>query len=434
MTMLRAIFKGDDGGGRVSLWVTDGTPASTTELVAPGGYTGGLFFNGSVDFNPDFTVLGARALFAGTDASGAVNAWVTDGTMGGTSELSVAGSYLGGLFHTDGIFPEFPDFTVLGSKALFAGFDVNNHLSLWITDGTSAGTSEVVVAGASPGGLNPSGFTILGTRALFSGLDAGGRSNLWVTDGTSSGTTEVVAAGISSGGLNPFGFSVLGSNAIFGGFDASNHSNLWVTDGTAAGTKELAVAGAYAGGLFFANVTDFTVLGSRAVFSGTDAAGHIGLWVTDATSAGTKELIPTGAFSGGLAPVDFTVLGARALFAGRDTSGIYNLWVTDGTSAGTTELTISGAYSGGLFAALPEFDGDPGFTVFGSKALFAGIDVSGHVDLWVSDGTSAGTSALAVAGAYSGGLLDHRDTPSLTPFAGQVIFNGETQAVTKPSG
>jgi ELWxxDGT repeat protein len=34
-----------------------------------------------------------------------------------------------------------PDLTVLGGKALFDGFDINGNLNLWVTDGTSAGTS-----------------------------------------------------------------------------------------------------------------------------------------------------------------------------------------------------------------------------------------------------------------------------------------------------
>src|SRR5262249_55676845 len=116
MTTLRAVFKGDDASGRIGLWVTDGTSGGTSEPTVPGAYSGGLFFNGSVDFDPDFTVIGARALFAGTDASGDVNAWVTDGTSAGTSELTIAGSYPAGLFRETGIFPAFPNFTALGSR------------------------------------------------------------------------------------------------------------------------------------------------------------------------------------------------------------------------------------------------------------------------------------------------------------------------------
>src|SRR6516165_1718826 len=33
---------------------------------------------------------------------------------------------------------------------------------------------------------------------------------------------------------------------------------------------------------------------------------------------------------------------SRVLFAGRDATGNINLWVTDGTNAGTTELTAAG--------------------------------------------------------------------------------------------
>ena len=41
---------------------------------------------------------------------------------------------------------------------VFNGIDQNNLASLWITDGTSAGTSELSVTGASANGLNPHGF------------------------------------------------------------------------------------------------------------------------------------------------------------------------------------------------------------------------------------------------------------------------------------
>jgi ELWxxDGT repeat protein len=38
-------------------------------------------------------------------------------------------------------------------RALFAGYDSRGHLNLWVTDGTSAGTRELTVAGSSPRGL-----------------------------------------------------------------------------------------------------------------------------------------------------------------------------------------------------------------------------------------------------------------------------------------
>jgi hypothetical protein len=134
-------------------------------------------------------------------------------------------------------------------------------------------------------------------------------------------------------------------------------------------------------------------MASRAVFSGLDASDHINLWVTDGTAAGTNELTPAGAYyyglldiGGGVSP-DFTALGGRILFEGVDTSGQSNLWVTDGTSAGTTELLV------GLPSTFA-----PDFTVIGSKALFAAVAVAGkRRDLWVTDGTAKGSSDLTSA-------------------------------------
>ena len=54
----------------------------------------------------------------------------------------------GGLFwntHT----VQNPEFTVIGGgKAVFEGYDVLGHVNLWVTDGTAAGTSEIVAVGA----------------------------------------------------------------------------------------------------------------------------------------------------------------------------------------------------------------------------------------------------------------------------------------------
>ena len=47
------------------------------------------------------------------------------------------------------------------NKVLFEAKDVNGHPNLWVTDGTSAGTSELAIAGADPSGLFPNGSRVL---------------------------------------------------------------------------------------------------------------------------------------------------------------------------------------------------------------------------------------------------------------------------------
>jgi ELWxxDGT repeat protein len=75
---------------------------------------------------------------------------------------------------------------------LFNGFDAAGKQGLWVTDGTTAGTHEIAVNGAAPGGLNPSDLTAFNHHeVLFNGVDAAGKHSLWETDGTTAGTHEI---------------------------------------------------------------------------------------------------------------------------------------------------------------------------------------------------------------------------------------------------
>src|SRR5215475_6711619 len=90
------------------------------------------------------------------------------------------------------------------------------------------------------------------------------------------------------------------------------------------------------------------------------------------------------------------------MFSGVDSAGIRGLWLTDGTAAGTREVTgIAGASAFGLFAG-PGFTVDPDFTSFNGEVLLTGLDAAGNHGLWVTDGTAAGTHELAINGAYPG--------------------------------
>ena len=118
---------------------------------------------------------------------------------------------------------------------------------------------------------------------------------------------------------------------------------LWVTDGTTAGTRELSVP--------TLNVLDtasnFFVYGKNVLFEATNSLGKIGLWISDGTSAGTKEITPSNTYFYGLldgATPSFALAGSLVAFEGEDAAGKSGLWVTNGTAAGTYEITsTSGA-------------------------------------------------------------------------------------------
>ena len=386
MTQSIVLFNGSGATGLAGLWLTDGTVLGTVELTVAG-------TDANFGLNPsDLLSLGPIALFAGHDANGQTGLWVTDGSGSGTTELAVAG-----VDPNSGLRPA--DMTRFGAGALFRGSDDSGIMGLWRTDGSGAGTVELTVAGAAMTGLRPSEMIVFQNTVLLNGVDTSGRANLWVSDGTGAGTVEILATGSDPDyGLVPAGMTVLGGRVLFRGDDTSHNSTLWTTDGTAAGTTELIVAGESQTGF---DPTGLTVLGTIALFGGLDANGFYNLWVTDGTAAGTFELMAAGAALDGLRPDAITMFQGKVLFDGLDANGRYDLWQSDGTAAGTTVLNVAGAAPAGLTPS--------NLTVYGDKLLFAGSDANGRNNLWETDGTAAGTVELAVGGVNSNSGLAPRD-------------------------
>jgi ELWxxDGT repeat protein len=166
------------------------------------------------------------------------------------------------------------------------------------------------------------------------------------------------------------------NEVLFNGVDANGLSGLWVTDGTVGSTHELVAGAGGASDPAGLNPTSITDYNGEVLFSGLDASGDMGLWVSDGTAAGTHELtVIVGADTAGLAPSDLTVYNGEVLFRGLDQSGRAQLWITNGTVAGTQELTgIVGAATTGAG------HDSSGLAVFDGMALFSGVDSSGNIE------------------------------------------------------
>jgi ELWxxDGT repeat protein len=405
------LFDGTDSAGNQGLWVTNGIAAGTSELISGVSPYGLTSFNGEV-------------LFYSNDGL-----WVTKGTAATTFQLTgINGANTSGVFDV-----LIPNLVIFNSEVMFNGSDAAGDTSLWVTNGTAAGTSELTgISGASTNGLDVQGMVVLGGEVLFDGFDAAGVDGLWVTNGTGAGTHELTGiSGTDSSGLFLGGagyiypdFAVFNSEVVFTGYDAAGNLGLWVSNGTATGTHE--VTGITAGFVSpdgLPNPTDFTTYNSEVLFaagSGGNGSQSGGLWVTNGTTAGTSELggsnntgisgaYPIGLFYGSAIAStfdpDLTVFNGKVLFEGLDSGTHYGLWVTNGTAAGTTEIGglgntgISGAYTniGGLAPT--------GFNVFNGEVFFEGRDTAGNEGLWVTNGTAAGTHELTgISGASSSGI------------------------------
>ena len=465
-TVNLAMFAGYDASGNNGLWVSDSTIPGTYELT-------GIANANTAAFDPfNFTQFNGMVLFEGTDANNSLGLWLSNGTAAGTSEVATVGApntLIGKDSGADNI-------AVVtgpaGQLALFNAQERSGNYGLWVTDGTAAGTQELNIKGASPSGIDPLWLTSYGNEAVFDGVDANGNWGLWVTNGTAGGTYELTnIAGASTVkdntgnggptsvyGLAPHLFGAYNGELLFAGFDSSGKDGLWITDGTPGGTQELSASAL--------NPKDFTVLNGLAYFTADDSSGNSGLWMTNGTAAGTHEMTIAGAASSGINPSNLTAFNGELWFQGQDSTGNSGLWVSNGTGGGTTEvvpffnvsnftvvgkkLEITGNVNGNQGTWV--VDGTPtdtyeltpvngaaplvspayytpdDFTASKNGVLFSEADSTGNYDLWVTDGTAAGTRELTIAGASTGAnsnyYLSGLAPQDMTSFQGEVLFNG----------
>lgn len=128
-------------------------------------------------------------------------------------------------------------------------------------------------------------------------------------------------------------------------------------------------------------------VGDSFFFNACGAYGDCQLWKTDGTPAGTVQVSHNLAtYNCQLSPSSLTAVDGRVFFVAGESGGANRpsdeqLWVSDGTSAGTVRLTDfpDFAYPGDLI----EMAGYLFFTVW-----------NGSPELWRSDGTASGTVPL----------------------------------------
>jgi ELWxxDGT repeat protein len=158
--------------------------------------------------------------------------------------------------------------------ALFTCMD-SGDVTLWITDGTVAGTHLVkeIATGARPS--DPHAFVQTAWGTLFAADDGLHGRELWTSDGTETGTHLVVDLVPGPAGSVPDQLTIVDGLVLFGATDAMNGKELWVSNGTAAGTVMLQNI---APGAASSTPHEFTVGKDRVFFIANDATRGFELW------------------------------------------------------------------------------------------------------------------------------------------------------------
>lgn len=381
-------FEADDGTHGYELWKTDGTEAGTVMVkdIRPGP-------DGSTPFR--FVVFDGALYFEADDGTHGSELWKTDGTEAGTVLVKDLrpGMDSGG-----------PDgFTIFDGVLYFEAFNDTYGSELWKTDGTEGGT-EVVDIQPGTESTAPYGITVFGDALYFGASSSGAGFELWRSDGTATGSAMVKDIRPGLDASFPRSLTVLDGALYFEADDGTHGYEMWTTDGTEAGT--MLVTDLFPGpdpGVFdTACRNDRVVFDGALYYTGRDSPTTTGLWKTDGTAAGT-----TLVFEGALACA-FTVIGDAFYF----NSGGHGAVRSDGTPAGTETL-----------ASLTYVNG---FEPFDGLVYFKGGDPDHGEELWVTDGTVAGTMlAMDInpgpATSMSNGGFAYLEY-DLAPFNGALYF------------
>jgi trimeric autotransporter adhesin len=190
-----------------------------------------------------------------------------------------------------------------------------------------------------------------------------------------------IFAGTKGACADTFSMMTVGTRTFLSANNGVVGNELWVTDGTEAGTR--LVKDIYAGAVS-SNPQYFMQLNNTLYFFATNAANGTELWKSDGTDAGTVLVkdIYAGAFSSffrSFSKTSTIVFNNQLFFIANTQAEGVELWKTDGTTAGT--VLVKDIDSGFL-------DSDPSLlTVFNNKLYF--LSKGG---LWQSDGTTVGTT------------------------------------------
>ncbi|MCB9303411.1 MAG: T9SS type A sorting domain-containing protein [Lewinellaceae bacterium] len=290
--------------------------------------------------------------------------WVSDGTLAGTHLL---------LAQVSSSFSNHPS-ARMGGKLWFFYDDGINGLELWNTDGTVAGTNMAFESAPGNASLFNMYFSNLinnGSLLFFTNSSSEHGSEPWVSDGTLAGTMMLkdIVEGPSSS--SPNAFTPFGGKAYFGTRDANWDYSFWVSDGTASGTIQLA-------SLEFIPDGNVVSIGDDFIFK-----SYGGLWKTNGTPEGTS-LISDGNGDGYFNPYQLTQFGQKAIFSTDDAVYRQEPWITNGTPEGTHLIKdIHSTYG----SSADEFTAVEDFVFFQAEA---DLDFR---RLWVTDGTESGTMA-----------------------------------------
>ncbi|MEM7374046.1 MAG: ELWxxDGT repeat protein [Bacteroidota bacterium] len=326
-----------------------------------------------LEFQGNLFFQAYSSLSAGTEL------WRTDGTAMGTQ-----------LFKDlwPGPQQSIPrDLTIYQGMMYFSAQDSAHGRELWLSDGTASGTQLFLDLEAGPASMNPHGLFSAIDFLFFTGRQTSIPNqegvSLWRTDGTLEGTFPLAIIDSFENFVDPVHFISV-ANMLY--FTAGlNSSELWKTDGTGVGTAlvkkfDQGISGE-------SEISEMTAFGGNLFFVVETAESGSEIWQSDGTESGTQLFLDMKPGVEGSNPHSLTVWGDSLFFTANGVGGMgAELWKTS-TNPQDISL-VKDIYAG------PNSSNPSHLYLWKNSLYFAATNVGEGMELWTSDGTSAGTMLL----------------------------------------
>lgn len=345
------------------LWKTNGTEAGTVQVTPSK--------NIYVIQSP-FAV--GNNLFYWSNASPLGGLYKTDGTEIGTT-LLISNNSSSSRYYGIRLSFNFND------KLFFVPFHSTLGTEPHISDGTLEGTFLLKdIATGTNVSSSPSDMTQVGTTLYFTAQNESGRE-LWKSDGTSAGTQQVIDINPGSGSSFFFGSNSLIAfkDSLFFASTIGSSSSLYKTNGT---TSETTLVKSFAYGI---RSNSFYIHNGSLYFMAAEDNTGAKLWKSDGTTAGTIPLTTQGS---ALSVPNFVATNDWLYFLYYSSETGTELWRTDGTVANTG--IVKDIRTGSANA----FEGNTTMTAIAETLYFMANDGVNGVELWKSNGTSEGTQLV----------------------------------------
>lgn len=382
------------------VWRTDGT-ATGTEMV-------GVETIKTISSAPKhLTRAGSKLFFVATSHEFGEELWVSDGDSFSTRVVKdINPDFVGNAPQGASV----SDLVEFNGMLYFSAFD-GTASRLWKSDGTEAGTTFATLGNDGtpvPGPNAPRDLIAIGDTLYFTADEPGYGREPWALSATTGQatllkdidptlrTTSNPPFALSS---QPLYFVRYGNQLYFTAYSPETGRELWSSDGTPEGT--MLRADLYPGNAFpfSSSPENLVVSGEKLFFIAEDPDHGSELWVIDSGSDDPRLVVDLDPGTNSSRIFSLSPFGDGVAFRRDDNfNGVVatnignELWISDGTAGGTKPVIDLETGTDGSRCFGDYVDG--GIIEFNGQIVFRANDLEHGCELFISDGTPAGTQLL----------------------------------------